>query len=304
MRGLADFIMAGRIQAVTAAVGFAVLALVLPPVALLSGAAVALVTLRLGLAAGAGVALLSGLALTILGWVTAGVPQLGLLFALGQWLAPLLFAELLRRTVSWRLTLQALLLLTLGLLLLAQLLWPEMTATWREALTEGMAPLLAEGGMPPAQIDEVLDRLAELMNAVLAVAMMLGTAFMLVIGRYWQAALYNPGGFGEEFRALRLGRWPAGLVIGLVLGMLLLDSRLLGQLALVTAAIFLLQGLALAHGLARLYKWHMGWMVALYVLLLLPPFSTYAVAMLSAFGVIDCFADFRARAGAGARGNE
>jgi len=296
--------MAGRIQAVTAAVGFAVLAMLLPPVALLSGAVVALVTLRLGLSAGLTVAALGSVALALMGWVIAGRPELGLLFGLGQWLAPVLFAELLRRTVSWRVTLQALLLVSLGLVVLGQAMWPELSGYWRTLLEQMMAPGLTEGGLTPDQIDEALDRLAAIMTGILGASLMLGTALMVVIGRYWQAALYNPGGFGEEFRELRLGLWPAVLVLGLVLGVAFLDSVLIGQLALVAAAMFIFQGLALAHGLAGRLKWHVGWLVALYVLLLLPPFSPYAVAMVTAFGVIDCFADFRARVGAGSRGDE
>ena len=304
MRGLATFIMAGRVQAVTAAVGFAVLALFLPPVSLLSGAVVGLVTLRLGFSAGVSVAVLSGVALSLMGWVTAGSPQFGVLFGLGQWLVPLLFAEVLRRTMSWRLTLQGLLLLTIALVSVAQLVWPDQSQFWRELLEQIMADGLAESGLDPVQVEQALDGLAGIMNGILGVSLMLTSALALIVARYWQAALYNPGGFGEEFRELRLGLWPALLALGLIVGAMLVEGPLVGQLALIVVAMFIFQGLALVHGLAHRLKWHSGWLVALYVLLVVPPFSPYAVAMVTAFGVIDSFADFRARVGAAPRDDE
>jgi hypothetical protein len=304
MRGLANFIMAGRLQAVTAAVGFAVLALFLPPASLLSGAVVALVTLRLGLGAGLTIAALGMAALVAMGAVTGLGPQFGVLIGLAQWLAPLVFAEVLRRTVSWRLTLQGLLMATVLLVSMAHLVWPEQAVFWRSLLEQFMAPGLAEGGLTPTQIEEALEGIAGVMGGIIGLSLMLSTALALIIGRYWQAALYNPGGFGEEFRELRLGLWPAGLALGLIIAAMLAHSPLVGQLALVVVAMFIFQGLALVHGLARLFKWHAGWLVALYVLLVLPPFSPYAVAMITAFGVIDSFADFRARVGAAPRDDE
>ena len=287
--------MAGRAQAVTAAVGFAVLAMFLPPVALLSGAAVALVTLRQGLFAGTIVAVLGAVALALMGMISTGQPGAGLVFALGQWLLPLLFAELLRQTVSWRLTLQVLMGLALLLVVGVNLLWPESTAMWRAVLEEGLAPAMLESGVPQGEIDEALDSLAGLVNAVIGVAVIVTTVVTLIIARYWQAALYNPGGFGEEFRALRLGYLPAFVALGLVPAAALTEGPLFGQLALVALSIFLFQGLALIHGLARVLKWHVGWLVALYVLLAVPLFTAYTVAMVTALGVIDSFADFRSR---------
>ena len=39
------------------------------------------------------------------------------------------------------------------------------------------------------------------------------TILCLFVSRWWQAMLYNPGGFGEEFRQLRLDVRAAGLSI-------------------------------------------------------------------------------------------
>ena len=55
----------------------------------------------------------------------------------------------------------------------------------------------------------------------MAVGNSLLACLSLLLGRYWQAALYKPGAFGDEFRALRLpSLWAAGLVLVTVAGAL------------------------------------------------------------------------------------
>lgn len=52
----------------------------------------------------------------------------------------------------------------------------------------------------------------------------------LMLGRYWQSVLYNPGGFGLEFRALRLS---PPLAFGL-LAVMFLAPNLGHELAMLT----------------------------------------------------------------------
>ena len=120
----------------------------------------------------------------------------------------------------------------------------------------------------------------------------------LLLARWWQALLYNPGGFREEFHALRMGRrsslvalvlFGAGLFGG---GML---EALATNLALVAVMLFLFQGLATAHGLAGKLKLATGWLVALYAVLILAP--PQMVVVLSALGFADAWVDFRGRVG-------
>ena len=60
------------------------------------------------------------------------------------------------------------------------------------------------------------EAIASVTSEQMAGAISAGAGFFavvsLVLGRYWQASLYNPGGFGEEFRALRFRKpWQLGL---------------------------------------------------------------------------------------------
>src|SRR3546814_10253758 len=47
--------------------------------------------------------------------------------------------------------------------------------------------------------------LAPVLTGLLAALLQVVTLLSLMLGRYWQAALYNPGGFGSEFRT-QIGR--------------------------------------------------------------------------------------------------
>jgi len=120
---------------------------------------------------------------------------------------------------------------------------------------------------------------------------MLGIVLLcLLLGRWWQAVLYNPGGFREEFHSLRLTRWFAGLVLALVVGSMVTPPGIVSDLASVMGAVFLLQTLAVMHAIAAMRGWHVGWLIGAYLIL---PLMLRPAALL---GLADSFVDFRARA--------
>lgn len=293
MQGIAAFVMAGRLRAVVAAVGFGMLALLLPPVALLSGAVVALVALRLGPREALYVAGLGILALMALTGFASGQPLLGLVYGVAQWLPPLVLAQVLRRTVSWTVTLQTALLFGAGVVLAIHGLADDPAAMWQGLLDETVRPMFEQGAMSPADVEAALSEAARMMTGAFAASLLLSLTLTLLLARYWQAALYNPGGFRTEFHALRVGRWPAMAVLALLVAGLLTGQSLPVELAIVGLAVYLLQGIALMHALAARLKWHVGWLVGMYVLLLLV--LPHVSVLLAAMGLIDSFADIRQR---------
>ena len=76
----------------------------------------------------------------------------------------------------------------------------DLVATFNQALVQLEQDLQQEGSGELAFNSLAVPQVAALLatgNAVIAL-------LSLILGRYWQAALYNPGGFGDEVRALKL----------------------------------------------------------------------------------------------------
>ena len=197
MRGLAEFIMRGRWQAL----GIAVLGSGSLLFGWISAAAIALVTLRNGTASGGWLVLWALLPAVIITAMTGDTGSAMLLLG-GYGLAVVL-----RESVSLSLAVMASVPLALvsglTLTLLNGPFLEDLVATFNQALAQLEQDLQQEGSGELAFNSLAVPQVAALLatgNAVIAL-------LSLMLGRYWQAALYNPGGFGDEFRALKL---PAG----------------------------------------------------------------------------------------------
>ncbi|APZ42765.1 hypothetical protein [Acidihalobacter ferrooxydans] len=293
MRKLATFIMAGRLQAVSIAVLLAILGVFVPPFTLLSGAVIALVALRKGampalVVIGWGTLLLSALTLGLFGQFAIGV-----IYAFAQWLPILGAALLLRRTVSWSVVMQAIALVGMFGVVLTQLLYPNAAQLWQGVLQTSLAGTLERIGMNANEASTAISDVAQYFTGIFAVSIALGVAISLTLGRAWQAMLYNPGGFREEFTQWRIGQPFALAMLVLVLAAVVLRNTLLVQLMLVGLVPFLLQALGLVHGLVKQSGMNIGWLIAMYALLV---FATVQVAaLLAAVALADCFVDIRSR---------
>ena len=293
MRKIAAFIMAGRLQAVTVAVLLAILSVVAPPLTLLSGSVVALVALRKG---GTQALLVIGWGTALLGLLSLGVFrqfQLGLVYGLVQWLPVLAFALLLRRTVSWALVMQALGMVGVAGVLAAHVLYPDIAQFWQSVLQVSLQDTLQRVGMNAKQASGAIQHMAQYFTGIFAISLALSISLSLMLGRTWQAMLYNPGGFREEFTHWRMSSVLAGAMLAVAALALLLHNALLVELMIVGLVPFLMQALGLMHGLVKQSGLNVGWLVGLYALLL---FATLQMAaLLSAVGIADCFVDIRSR---------
>ena len=257
MKGLAAFVMRGRFQALLVTLAGAGSLLF----CWISAAVVALVLLRKGVGAGLG----------LLAW--ALLPSGALLYAYGDsgplslLLGTTLLAVVLRSSVSLPLALLAcvpvgvltgLVLITFGGGYLEQIVqaFGQFMASMEEQLSQGgEAVVLARPGTV---------QVAGMLGAGTAAS----SALCLLLARYWQAALYNPGGFGQEFKALY---YPPAVALGLAIcaiGLASADAayRTWAVIAVVPLA---LAGVALVHARAAWRGQGKGWLAAFYVAWLL-----------------------------------
>jgi hypothetical protein len=283
MRALADFIMRGRVQAALVVAGCAAL----PLLFWLSAAAGCLVLLRRGMSGAIGV--LAWGVLPALVWWHFDEPRT-LMVLLGS----LGLAALLRSGHSW----SRVLLVSIALGLVYGLVLGEVFRAPIEVMSQELQKVLPKflDGLYQQMSVEERDRLGALITPVLiglmAALLQAVSLLVLLLGRYWQALLYNPGGFGREFRAIRIPLWPA---------MLLLACMLVGpnfgtQLAMLTplcSVPLVFAGLALIHGLVAEKRLARFWLVGMYVTLLL--FMQLIYPMLVVLAIVDSLIDFRGR---------
>jgi len=253
MRDLAEFIMRGRWQALAVAVIGSVLVIAAP----VSAAAIALVTLGRSMRDGAWVALWSLLPALLLGWVS-GDYGTGLLL-----LSVFVGAAVLAQTYSLSLALLAVVpvsalggvaLLMFNSAFLDALL--TVFDTWIEAL---------EASADDAAVIELLRPSVPQVAGLMAVGNSLLACLSLLLGRYWQAALYKPGAFGDEFRALRLPVvWAVVLVSITVAGAL--GGKELAAWAALAGIPVTICGFALLHQVVRDRQLGIGFLAVSYML--------------------------------------
>lgn len=303
MRALAAYIMRGQLQAITTVTVCAVLAVVVMPlswpIGYLSAAGIGLVTLAQGPAEGGKTLLGATVLQAIIGMLIMGSPTLALAFALSLWLPTWILASVTLIGRSLVLPMQALLVFGLLAVAVMYVVMGDPALWWYNHIVNDVIPTLEKANIDFQRGPEFEQRLAsatQLMTGVLVMITGWGMIAGLLIARWWQALLYRPGAFGEEFQALSLGKVMAMAGVLLVL-LAMLGKGLLAELAsnmlLVMVGLLLLQGLAVAHALVSRFKANQVWLVMLYMMLVF--LMPYMLVMVAMAGLIDNWADFRQR---------
>ncbi len=296
MQSLAAFAMRGRPYAVGSAGVLGILGLALPAVGILSAAVVGLVTLRQGLQEGllatGGAAALTALGSYLL--FASPLPVLGLLLL--SWGPIWLVGTVLRLSRSLDLGLLAAAAVGLVAILVVYAQAGEPRAFWTELLEPIRVALVSSQGIEEATSHEVVAAIAVWMTGAFAGGLFLQLAVTLFLARWWQAVLYNPGGFGAEFRQLR---FPALLAYGAVA---LVGLNALGaatapdwarDLLILVVVVYLTQGLAVLHGLVAQTGTNRIWLAVLYLMLVF--FLPHAALVVSGLGLVDTWVNIRAR---------
>ena len=287
MKSLASFVMSGRYRALLVAMASSGSVLF----CWIGAAVMALVTLRRGPAQGFWILMWASLPAIVVTRVSGDTTPLALLvgtFAL---------ALVLRLSVSFALAVLAsalvgivtgLLTLAFGGFMLEQLaaVFADFVRALQEANSRGEVALVVP----------TVTQLAGMIGAANAALSLL----CMILARYWQAALYNPGGFSTEFRALR---FPVGVMAALVMAALALSSMglvyrswALSLLIPVSAV-----GFALMHAWAGVRGRGAVWLSAMYVAWVL--FDAAKLALVG-LAVVDAWVDFRRRWLAGGKNGD
>jgi hypothetical protein len=295
MIGLARFVLRGRSQAVLIISVFAMIAMAIPllaPLMVISGAALALVTLSNVLS----------VTLTVVG--LAYLFCAGILMALGIfaeslellvfWLPVVAGAEALRRGKNLAIAILLLLLIVVAAVLAFFILVPDPAALWSRQFDQLLAQLLQipEFSQRYQLTQQELDAVAYKMTGFVAAWFFITLTACLLIGRWWQGRLVNPGGFKREFNNLRLGRILSVIVVASIVAATVFETQLLLALSAVLVTVYLFQGLAVIHAFTADQQKSKVWLIVFYILMLLFP---QIVVMVSLWGLVDTWLDSRRR---------
>jgi len=296
LRSIAVFSMQGRWQAAIAIALLSLGALVVPPLSYLVSGVIALCTLRMGPKEGAKVVVATTVIFTLLAGLLLGRLYISGLFLLSSWLPIFGISLILGYTRSLALSLLAAGGLGIVLVLGTYLVLPDPALWWQQMIEPFMATLVQQPGwqLSKAETQSIILSISGMMTGLIAAGFSLNLMLGLLIGRAWQAKLYNPGGFASEFTQLNLGK-PAAILTAI--SMVVTVSPFGESLAIlqdclpVMLAVFALQGLSVIHTVVRQQQKHKFWLVAVYMLLIviLPQMMVF----LAMIGVLEQWFNFR-----------
>ena len=297
MRSVLTFVMRGRVHVITACALCSVFSLLLFPFNYVSGALIGLAALRHGALEGAFVLLGS----TVLGgaFMFAAIETIrpAVLLAVLSWVPLWVLAIVLRQTRSQGTALAAGGLLFAVAVVVVRFILGEPALWWTRVLEEFFSWFAFTGDWGP-----FIARIAPVMSGIVAAGALLGLAVTLLLARWWHAVLDRPGGFGEEFRDLRMPRYAGYAAVALSL-VAWLASGWLAHLAFewltILIVLFGLQGIALVHHVVKRRNASVAWLAGMYVALAIVPQPASEVVLgLALAGLSDTWVDFRRRFGA------
>ena len=271
MRGLAEFVMSGRKQAIMAVVFLGLI----PLVNLLNPVVVGLMVLRKGVLE---VAIIFAWAILPIGaWAIVGdIAPLIMLFGISG------LAWLLRETESWEFTLLA----TIAIGLSVEI-YLRLQPAVLDGLFQQLELLLVTNNLQGIQLEDI----RESIGSFIGVGYMFLAIVLLMLARWMQATLFNPGGFQKEFHQLHIGQKTA---LGLA-GLIFLGSY---QLVIPQSWVFyfilplLFSGIALVHAVVVKKNLSSLWLVIFYILLIVLPTVLQLLVLLA---LVDSWYDFRSR---------
>ncbi|MBT4832668.1 MAG: hypothetical protein HON72_04735 [Porticoccaceae bacterium] len=276
--------MRGRAQAC----GVALLGTFFPFV---SPATIGLVTLRKGSTEGLVILLWAALPSIVSYYFGQGSGLLTLVSVVSL-LMMVVSANVLRVTSSWQATMLATMLLAIAVTLGFGLLLSAEVDLLIAKVSEIFAEIAASQGQQQAEGQEPVVPTRPLVLGLVALMLSISAIVSLLLSRWWQAMLYNPGGFGEEFHNLRLDIRVAG---GSLLAFTLLlylpgDFRFWAELM---ALPLLISGLSLVHYGVKALSQGRQWLVFMYVGLVVS--GPVIGGLLVGLGIADSILNLRLR---------
>jgi len=140
---------------------------------------------------------------------------------------------------------------------------------WQGIWQEMIRSLSGSGQYSQAELDQMQQsELHRYFSGALLASYFLVSSGGLFWSRYWQGQLENPGGFGNEFRRMKLGRMLASVTLLVMLAGAWVSNGYLLNALVILVMLWVIQGLALIHNWVYTHKKNVGWLVISYISLI------------------------------------
>ena len=273
---LASFVMRGRVHAsAVAALGNA-----LP---LITPATIGLVALRKGSSEG-GLICLWGLLPVFLTYFYSDSNQFFVLLTACNFLNILLVCGVLRYRGDWEMTLVSLVIISIILMGSLLLIFQQDFEVLVQRLIEVFEEASRQTNIESLKIEK------SSIAVFITWTIILNTFLGLVIARWWQSIIFNPGGFKEEFQGIRLNR----KLLILIFSILVLSSAIFNQYsnwAYLSIFPLVVGGLSLFHWLVN--EKNLGKVPIIFTYVFMVLFTPFVILILALLGTVDCFYNVR-----------
>ncbi len=297
MKALATFIMQGGRQATVVVATMAILSLLMPPLLIVSVAAVCLVTLRNGPIDGLRVLIGSTVATALIGYILLGTSLVSLTYLFIMWLPAFFVSMVLRQTGELNKALETLVVLGMLVVTAVYLTVGDPAQLWASGIQDVVTSLTEQQELPvtQAELQEGLEFWSQYITGIVVAGTLVSLLVSLLLGRWWQGLLFYEGGFDKEFSHLRL--LPRD---GLVFALLIVIASLLdGQFAefiwnldIPILLLFFIVGISVIH---VVIKNRGGGRYLLAVFYLAVFFVPHLMLPLVLIGLSDVWVDWRQR---------
>jgi hypothetical protein len=254
-----------------------------------------LVTLRQGLQQGIKLAAI----VAIIGVIVFGfVLRLTIDQMVFQLINPLilcLLAYRLRETTSWLNVTQ--MITGLGVFIVVTIYWlfPQLAQTWSQLLVDMMKQVAAERPellkvWSSQQMLQLLGGFAVGLRVMLFITLGL---LSLIVARYIQAVLYNPGGLRQELYAWRLNFYTGALLLVFIIVAGMIRTPICLSLIPVLILPFICVGLTVIHAVTAANKYQ--WLILLLFYVALLTIAPQLLTLVALLGCLDSLINFRKR---------
>ena len=275
---LASFIMRGRAHASAVAALGNTLPLITP-------ATIGLVALRKGFSEG-GLICLWGLLPVFLTYFYSDSNQFFVLVTACNFLNILLVSGILRYRGDWEMTLVSLVIISIILMGSLLLIFQQDF----EVLVQRLIEVFEEASRQ-TNIESLKIKKSSI--AVFTTwTIILNTFLGVVIARWWQSIIFNPGGFKAEFQGIRLNR----RLLIFIFSILVLSSAIFNQYsnwAYLSIFPLVVGGLSLFHWLVN--EKNLGKVPIIFTYVFMVLFTPFVILILALLGTVDCFYNVRQR---------